>query len=171
MKLSDLKEGDYHPFYGPYIAALGDAPLVSLMEKQLNNFPQFLNSIPQDKLQFRYAAEKWSVLEMLVHVLDAERVFQYRALRIARGDQTPLPGFEQNDYVPESGASSRSLKSIVEEYQIIRRSTLALYQNFSEDILRRTGVASGAKVSVGALGFIICGHQKHHRDVLRARYL
>lgn len=170
MKRSDLNEGDYHPFYQPYITALGDEDLVSLMERQLQNFPQFLKSIPEEKTYYRYATGKWTVIEVLIHLLDAERVFQYRAMRIARGDKTPLPGFEQNDYVPESGAASRDLKSVIEEYKLVRGSTLALYRTFSEEVLRRTGIASGATVSVGAIGFITCGHQRHHRDILRARY-
>ena len=171
MKRSGLSEGDYHPFYSPYIDTLADEPLVPLMERQLNNFPQFLKSIPKDKVHYSYGPGKWSVIEVLVHLLDAERVFQYRALRIARGDQKPLPGFEQNEYVPNSGASSRKMDSIIEEYEIVRRSTLALYRTFTDEVLQRKGTASGAGVTVGALGFIICGHQKHHRDVIRARYL
>lgn len=171
MKRSALSEADYHPFYAPYIEALDDEPLVPLMERQLQNFPQFLKSIPENKVHFRYEAGKWTVMEVLVHLLDAERVFQYRALRIARGDQTPLPGFEHNDYVPESGASDRDMGSIVDEYQIVRRATWSLYRTFSEEVLQRRGTASGATISVGALGFIICGHQKHHRNVIRARYL
>lgn len=171
MKPSDLKEGDCPPFYSPYIKTLGDEQLLGLLEHQLHNFPKFLKSIPKEKTHYRYAEGKWTVIEVLVHVLDAERVFQYRAMRIARGDQTPLPGYEQDDYVPESGAASRDLKSVVEEYAIVRGSTLALYKTFSEEVLRRKGIASGAWVSVGALGFIICGHQRHHRDILRAKYL
>lgn len=171
MKLSQLREGDYHPFYQPYIDTLNDADLVVLMERQLENFPQFLSSIPDEKVHFRYAEGKWTVLEVLVHILDAERVFQYRALRIARGDKTPLPGFEQNDYVPESAANTRDLQGVIDEYKAVRLSTLTLYRSFSEDILKRKGIASGAEVSVGGLGFVTCGHQKHHRDLLRSRYL
>ncbi len=171
MKTSQLKAHEYNPYYKAYIEALGEVDLMKTMRKQVENYPQFLESIPKDKLTYSYAEGKWTVAEILVHVLDSERVFQYRALRFARKDETPLPGFDQDVYVPSSGANQRSLKSIVEEYKAIRNSTLALYESFDEAILKRKGIASNAAMSVGALGFIICGHQKHHRNIIRERYL
>ena len=171
MQITELAKGDYHPFYEPYVQALGNVELMEMLEKQYQNFPQFLGSIPEEKLEHRYAEGKWSIAEVLVHILDAERVFQYRALRISRGDITPLPSFDQDKYVPQSNATGRSLESIIEEYKSVRMSTLTLFRSFPEKILHRKGTASNAIVSVGALGFLICGHQKHHRNVLRERYL
>ncbi|MBT8290636.1 MAG: DinB family protein [Muriicola sp.] len=171
MKTSELKEHEYNPYYRAYIEALGEVDLMKTLRKQIKNYPQFLASIPEDKLNYQYAEGKWTVAEVLLHVLDSERVFQYRALRFARKDQTPLPGFDQDLYVPQSGAGNRSLDSIIEEYKAIRQSTITLYESFEEDILKRKGVASNSNMSVAALGFIICGHQRHHRNILRERYL
>ncbi len=171
MKTSELKASDYNPYYKAYIEALGEVDLMKALKKQVENYPQFLASIPEDKLYYSYAEGKWTVAEVLLHVLDSERVFQYRALRFARQDETPLPGFNQDKYVPTSGANERSIGSIIEEYKAIRNSTIALYESFDEGILKRKGVASNSFMSVGALGFIICGHQKHHRNIIRERYL
>ncbi|GGD38361.1 DinB family protein [Muriicola marianensis] len=171
MKTSQLTSSDYNPYYKAYIEALGEVDLMKTLKKQVENYPQFLGSIPEDKLNYSYAEGKWTVAEVLVHVLDSERVFQYRALRFARKDETPLPGFDQDLYVPASGANHRSIESIIEEYKAIRRSTIALYESFEEGVLKRRGVASNSTMSVGALGFIICGHQKHHRNIIRERYL
>lgn len=171
MKTSELKEHEYNPYYSAYIEAIGEVDLMKTLKKQIENYPQFLASIPEDKLNYQYAEGKWTVAEVLVHVLDSERVFQYRALRFARKDQTPLPGFDQDLYVPQSGASNRKIESIIEEYKAIRQSTITLYESFEEGILKRKGVASNSNMSVAALGFIICGHQKHHRNILRERYL
>lgn len=171
MHISELAKGDYHSFYEPYVKALGDVELMDMLEKQLHNFPQFLASIPKEKLNYRYAEGKWTIAEVLVHILDAERVFQYRALRIGRGDITPLPSFDQDAYVPQSNAAGRTMDSIIEEYKAVRKSTLCLFKSFPEKLLHRKGTASNSIVSVGALGFLICGHQKHHRNILRERYL
>ncbi len=171
MKTSDVSTQDYHPFYQPYIDTLGNSELLVLMRNQLKNFPQFIASVPEDRLQYAYGLGKWSIAEVLLHIIDAERVFQYRALRFARKDQTPLPGFDQDAYVPNSAAGNRSKESLSAEYEAVRAASIALFQTFSEADLRLYGTASNAKVSVGAIGFIICGHQKHHRNVIRERYL
>lgn len=171
MKASELTSADYLPFSQPYIDVVGDADLMELMRRQQNNFPQFIESIPESKLHYAYGEDKWTVLEVLVHILDAERVFQYRALRFARKDPTPLPGFDQDIYVPNSLAGQRTKKDIIEEYRIVRGSTIALFAPFDEEILRRAGTASNGRMTVGALGFMCCGHQKHHRNILREKYL
>jgi uncharacterized damage-inducible protein DinB len=171
MKTSELTESDYHPFYQPYIDTLGDVELMDMLGNQLTNFPKFIENIPESHWQSAYSLGKWTIAEVLVHVLDAERVFQYRALRIGRKDQTPLPGFDQDAYVPHSGARQRSKASVIDEYKAIRGSSISLFANFDRDHLNLQGTASNAKVSVGALGFLICGHQKHHRNVIRQRYL
>jgi hypothetical protein len=122
-------------------------------------------------LSFRYAPGKWSVSEVLMHILDTERIFQYRALRLGRKDDTPLPGFDQDGYVPESCADGRTLKDLISEYRVIRESSLLLFKSLPSDRLLFKGNASGQDISLGALGFIMCGHQKHHRNILRERYL
>jgi uncharacterized damage-inducible protein DinB len=171
MKTSQLSEHEYNPYYKAYIEALGEVELMDTLKKQLNNFPKFLSSIPKETLSYRYAEGKWSVAEVLIHITDTERVFQYRALRFARKDETPLPGFDQDAYVPFSLANNRSIDGVINEYKSVRQSTIALYETFDEAILKQKGIASNAAMSVGALGFIICGHQRHHRNILKERYL
>ncbi|MGI9548162.1 MAG: DinB family protein [Flavobacteriaceae bacterium] len=171
MKTSDLTTADYHKFYQPYIFALGDVELVKTLRRQRENFPQFIASIPENLWQTSYAEGKWTIAEVLLHVLDAERVFQYRALRFARNDSTNLPGFDQDTYVPYSGASGISKEEVIEDYRSIRSSTIALFSKLDEVALRRKGKANDAAMSVAALGFIMCGHQRHHRDIIRSRYL
>ncbi len=171
MKVSELRPGDCPAYYKPYLEVLGEVSLVAHMERQLGNFPQFLRSIPADRLHYRYADGKWSVAEVLVHILDTERVFQYRALRFGRRDETPLPGFDQDAYVPESLAETRGIEDLVREYQVVRESTLLLFKSFPEERLLFRGTASGQGITLGALGFVICGHQRHHRNILRERYL
>jgi len=171
MKSSELKKEDYHPFYQPYIATLGDVELVEMLRRQLENFPLFISSIPKDKFHYTYSDGKWTVAQVLVHVLDTERVFQYRALRFARNDKTPLPGFDQDKFVMESDAENWNQQEVIENYRTIRKSTIALFEKFSDKTLKRAGIASDSPMSVAALGFICCGHQKHHRNVLRERYL
>lgn len=171
MKSSELKKEDFNPYYAPYIASLGDVRLVETLKKQLENFPSFISSIPEDKFHYTYGEGKWTIAQVLVHILDTERVFQYRALRFARNDKTPLPGFDQDMFVSESKAEDWSREELIENYRIVRKSTISLFEKFSEKDLRKVGIASDSPMSVAAIGFICCGHQKHHRNILRERYL
>ncbi len=171
MKTSEIHLPDSNVFYKTYIDVVGEVELMDFLQKQLENFPQFINSIPDSKWQYAYEEQKWTVSEVLLHVIDAERVFQYRALRFARGDKTELPGFDQDEYVKFSGADRRSKESLIEEYKAVRRSSIALFTSLDRQKLKTSGIASGMSWSVAALGFVICGHQKHHRNVLRERYL
>ena len=132
---------------------------------------EVVHSIPATKQDFCYAEGKWSVRELLCHVIDAERIFAYRALRFARNDKTPLEGFEENDYAPQANAQHRTLNSIADEMARLRASTIDLYQSFSPEMMLRKGSASKNEISVMALGFIIAGHETHHRKILVERYL
>lgn len=171
MKTSELARSDYNPFYHTYIEVLGEVELMEMMQKQLGNFPEFIESIPESLIHTAYAEGKWTIAEVLLHVIDAERVFQYRALRLGRGDQTPLPGFDQDAYVPLSRAGSRDRKSLISEYESVREASLTLYRNLDDAQLNQYGTVSNSGISVAAIGFIICGHQKHHRNIIRERYL
>ena len=171
MRSTDLKADEFHEYYKPYVDTLGDVELLEMLSRQLENFPQFLASIPEEKLHYAYAPGKWTVAEVLVHILDCERVFQYRALRFARNDKTPLPGFEQDDYIAYSGAEKVTVAHLIEHYKAIRQSTIMLFSTLDEEALMRKGMASTVSTSVRALGFFCCGHQKHHRNILRERYL
>lgn len=171
MLLSELPSSEYHPFYRTYIMALGDIELIGGLKTGKTELLSLFEKIPEEKLDFAYAEGKWSLAEAIVHMIDTERIFQYRALCMARNDKTPLPGFDQDAYVPYSNASNRTKNDLFEEYRAVRSSTIALFSSFDEEAIKRTGTASGSKMSVRALGFITSGHQAHHIRIIKERYL
>lgn len=171
MKPSQLPPSEYAPYYAPYIAALNDGDMIEELEISLHEFIRFVQDIPLGKHDFRYAEGKWTIKEIILHLIDAERIFSYRALRIARNDQTPLPGFDENAYVDNSNANDRHLQQLLTELALVRQSTLALFRTFSPEMLERKGVASDNVISVRAIGLIITGHMKHHQRVFAERYL
>jgi len=162
---------EYAPYYGRYIGLLEDRPLLDILAEQIRGTLELLRSLPEAKGNHRYAPDKWSVKEVVGHVIDGERVFGYRALRFGRGDTTALPGFEQDDYVRAAGFDARTLRALTDELEAVRRSTILLFQGFSAEALARSGVASENRMSVRALGSVIAGHERHHVRVLRERYL
>src|SRR6478672_3651949 len=155
MKTQQLTAGEYAPYYQTYIDAFGDGDLFEQLEISIHDYIRFVQEVPLGKHDFRYAEGKWTLKDIIQHLIDAERIFCYRALRIARADQTPLPGFEENAYVPMANADRRHLKSLLEEFAAVRHATLLLFKSFTEDELMRKGTASNVSVSVRALGFII----------------
>lgn len=171
MKTSELQFPDPVPFYKTYTDVLGEVELMKCMRSQLINFPLFLESISEEKFQYAYAEGKWTIAEAIHHVIDTERVFQYRALRFSRGDETSLSGFDQDVFIAGANVNRRSKSSLIKEYQIVRQSTLALFEDYDAINLQQKGSASNLEWSVGTLGFVICGHQKHHRNIIRERYL
>ena len=164
-------DGDYAPFYAGYIKNVpGD--VIKALEEQLhstNNF--FKKAIPQDKIDFRYAEGKWSVKEIVGHLLDNERVMAYRALSISRNEKQSLPGFDENDYIRESNYSKRNYAGLVDELRKVRESNLPMFKSFSEEILDRRGIANNSEVTVRAILFIIAGHELHHIRIIKERYL
>mgnify|MGYP001103818199 CR=1 FL=1 len=171
MVLSELSSSEYNPFYQTYVMALGNVELVEELNRGKDTLLSLFEEIPEEKLNYAYAEGKWSLAEVLVHMIDTERIFQYRALCIARNDKTPLPGFDQDTYVPFSNAANRTKIDLMEEFKAVRDSTISLFKSFDEEAIKRVGVASGSKMSVRALGFITSGHQEHHVKILRERYL
>lgn len=171
MKPSQLSDTEFAPFYETYISLANEADLVEELEISVHEFIKFVQNIPMDKFDYRYAEGKWTIKDIIQHLIDAERVFAYRALRIARNDKTPLPGFEENNYADEANGNDRKLQEMLTELALVRQSTIMLFKNFSEEVLLRLGTASEKVVSVRALGFIIIGHQKHHQKVFQERYL
>jgi len=163
--------GDYAPFYEGYVSKVETDDIAACLIQQKADILAFLKGILWEKWAQAYAEGKWSLAEVVLHCMDAERIFAYRALRIARGDGTPLPGFDQDDYVPTSGAGTRTPASIVDEFAAIRDSTIHLFGNFSAEMWERRGTASNAEVTVAALAYIIAGHWEHHLRVIRERYL
>ena len=132
---------------------------------------QLFRSIPEDMGEYRYAEGKWSIKELLNHMMDAERIFAYRALRFSRNDKTPLSGFEENDYAPLANAHGRSVQQLCDEIERLRLSTIDLFSSFTPDMLKREGTANNSKLSVISLGYIIAGHETHHRKIISERYL
>jgi hypothetical protein len=130
-----------------------------------------IRSIPEARGDHRYAEGKWSVKEVIGHVIDTERVFAYRALQFARGDATPLAGFEQDDYVRCGSFDKRSLSDLADEYEQVRRATISLFANLDQGAWTRRGTANKNEVSVRGLAFIVAGHERHHVEILRTRYL
>jgi uncharacterized damage-inducible protein DinB len=171
MKSSSLQSNEYAAFYKPYIEALGDVILLDELELSSNHFIDFLKTIPAEKHEFRYAEGKWTIKDIVLHLIDAERIFTYRALRIARKDQTPLPSFEENEYVETAFANNRTMEDLIEEFASVRKATVSLFKTFSVEQLTQMGTASEKPVSVRAIGFITLGHQKHHVNVILERYL
>lgn len=162
---------EYGAYYGRYISLVPDGPIVDTLRDQMAETLGLLRALPESRADHRYAPGKWSIKEIVGHVADAERVFGYRALRIGRGDETPLPGFEQDPYVRAGGFGARSLRHLLDELEAVRRATVLLLEGFDEIAMARRGTASGMPVSVRALAYIAAGHELHHRTVLRERYL
>jgi uncharacterized damage-inducible protein DinB len=171
MKSSQLPVTEYAPSYAAYIKLLEDVNLIEELEISLHEFIKFVQNIPMDKFDYRYAEGKWTIKEIIQHLIDTERIFSYRAMRISRNDKTPLPGFEEDDYVINTNANGRNLQELLTEMALVRQSTIALFKSFSEEQLKRMGIASNNPVSVRAIGFSTIGHQKHHQKIFQERYL
>lgn len=158
-------------FYKNYVKQIEETDLLQALRLSGFRTQMLIHSIPAEKSDFRYAEGKWTVRELLCHIIDAERIFAYRALRFARNDKTNLHGFDENTYAPEANAGGRSLKKISDELTHLRASTVDLFEGFTEEMLLRKGTANNNEISVLALGFIIAGHEAHHRRILTERYL
>jgi uncharacterized damage-inducible protein DinB len=163
--------GEYAPYYERYISLVPDGEIISILTEQLQATQSLLEGINESKADHSYAPDKWSIKEVVGHMIDTERIFAYRALRIARNDQTPLSGFEQDDYVRHGGFRERALADLAEEFECVRRSTVHLLKSLKDEALNRRGLASDNEVSVRALAYIIAGHERHHSNVLREKYL
>jgi hypothetical protein len=162
---------EYAPYYDKYVSLVPAGDIVGTLERQLADTLALLRSIPEDRANSAYEPGKWSVKEVIGHVSDTERVFSHRALRFGRGDRTPLPGYEQDDYVRAAGFGARTLSSIADEFARVRAATAALFRSFDEEAWARRGTANDNEVSVRALAHILAGHELHHIKILRERYL
>jgi len=161
---------EYADFYAGYISGLPAGDVLEILESQKDQLHRLAANVEGDQETFRYAPGKWSIREMVGHLIDAERVFSYRALCFSRGDETPLPGFDENFYVDNASFDSRSLSSLIEELTLLRSANVLLFRSLAPEDLARIGVANTYPVSVRALAFILAGHLQHHFNVLRERY-
>jgi hypothetical protein len=158
-------------FYTRYVDNVKDLDMLDAMTSASAKVLKVVRNIPESKGEFRYAPEKWSIKEVLAHMMDVERIMAYRALRFARNDKTDLPGFEENDYAPEANAHSRTIVQLADQMARLRATTIDLFASFTDEMLMRNGTANKNKLSVVNLGYIIPGHELHHLRVLEERYL
>ena len=162
---------EYQGYFQTYVDAVDGNDMIAAQEKGSFETMNFLENLPVEKGNFRYAEGKWSIKEIILHLSDSERVFCYRALRFARGDKTDLPGYDHDKYVTESSAENRSLAEIAREFAATRKATIELFKSFDNETLDRRGTANGFEISVRAIGFVIAGHEAHHLKVIKERYL
>ena len=169
-RLQKPEANEHAEYYGKYIQLVPEGDVVATLESQGKKFVEFLRGIPEAKGSYRYADGKWSVKEALGHIVDGERIFAYRAVRIARADKTPLPGFEQDDYVKAAGHDRAKLADLIEEFEALRKANVLALKHLDDDAWTRRGTASGNEVSVRALANILVGHVEHHWKVLKDKY-
>ncbi|MFA6260921.1 MAG: DinB family protein [Bacteroidia bacterium] len=171
MKISKPEPGTYPAYYEPYISIVKGEDLMQELLTEHYDTIDLITSIDLETQHYRYAEGKWNVKEVVQHIMDAERVFAYRALCIARGEQQSLPGYDDMAYVLASGASERNINDMAREFSVLRASTIELFKSFSATMLEQTGMANKMQISVKALLFITLGHEMHHRKIIEDRYL
>jgi hypothetical protein len=161
---------EYADYYKNYIALVPEGPILDFLAKQPGEYRHLLAKVSDAEAIAPVAPGKWSIKQILGHISDTERVISYRALRFARGDQTELPGFEQDDFVREAGSNSRSVEDLLAEFENIRKATIALFSSLPPGADTRTGLANSNRLTVRALAFIAAGHAQHHYEMLKARF-
>jgi uncharacterized damage-inducible protein DinB len=162
---------EYDPYYENYISLVESEDIMPCLRRQTDELVAAIAGLPEEKGTYAYAENKWSIKEILSHLIDAERMFAYRTLRISRGDMTPIEGFEQDGYIENSHANDRSFADLLEEFSLCRKANLILFRNLDAADWQRTGIANQKMISVRALAFIMAGHIRHHLNILQARYL
>ncbi len=162
---------EFAPFYTGYVDGVPEGDIVEILQRQGRELAALLGGVTGDRGDYRYAPDKWTVKEVIGHITDAERIFGYRALRIARGDATPLPGWDQDTYVQRAGAGRRAVDDLAAEFAAVRAATVSLFRSMTDEESRRAGTANGNPVTARALAYIAAGHERHHTHILRDRYL
>ncbi len=162
---------EYASYFKSYSDLVPDETVVETLENQYNEAVSLFKGLGLSKIDYRYAEGKWSIKELIIHILDTERIFVYRALRIARKDKTPLAGFEQDDYIDNINWDKYPISSVLEEYELVRKHTILFFNSMTEEMLRQTGISNDMKMPVSAIPFIIAGHEKHHLNILISKYL
>jgi len=162
---------EYAPYYETYVGVVPTGNIITQLEKQLEETLSLIRGLSEAQTAHRYAPDKWSIKEVIGHIIDSERIFAYRALRFARNDSQALPGFDQDDFMKYSDFDSRQMSDLAEELELLRRANILMFKSFDEEAWNRRGTASNAAVSVRALAYIIAGHELHHINVVKSRYL
>jgi uncharacterized damage-inducible protein DinB len=171
MKIAKPNPDEYAEYYNKYVIKVKTDNPIQGLRKSKKKVNKLISKLNKKQLKYQYAEGKWTIKEILVHMMDAERVFAYRALRFARNDKTTLPGFDEKNYAPASKATERKIKSILEEYEATRDATIALFESFDEEMLRQVGTANEQLMSVRALLYVTLGHEIHHLKVIKEKYL
>jgi uncharacterized damage-inducible protein DinB len=162
---------EYNPYYGKYLSLVPEGDVVATLSRQLEDTLSLLRGLSEEQADSRYAPDKWSIKEVVGHVLDTERIFGHRAFRFARNDQAALPGYEQDDYVRAGNFGKRQLSELADEFEHVRRANLLLLRSLDDEAWLRRGVANDSEVSVRALAYILAGHETHHKQIIREKYL
>lgn len=165
------KASEYAHFYATYVGLIEKSNIIHILNEQMHEVFTLMNSVSGDKAYYRYAPDKWTLKEVLGHVIETERVFAYRALAISRGDKETLPGMDQDEYMAGNNYNNRSLANLSNEYLAVRVATIHLLNSMTKEMISRKGTASRTEVSVRALAFIIAGHDKHHLTIIKEKYL
>lgn len=165
------KVTEYAPYHQRYIDLITADDIFSFFKQQAEEIVTLFTNLSEDQASFRYAEGKWTIKEVLAHIVDSERIFGYRVLAISRGEKNPLPGFAENDYVRNGKYENRSLKSLLAEYSHLSSANLELFKSLDEEMLSQKGTASGKEVTARAILFVTIGHEKHHLEIIKSRYL
>ena len=171
MKPSEVRDSEYREYYGRYISEAPDIDINKGLEIGKESFVEFTNSIHGEKFEYRYDEGKWTIKEVIQHLIDTERLFSYRAFHFARRDKSPVPGFDQDHFVKESNANSKTPKELLDEYLALRNATISLFASFTDEMWQNTGVLYETPMSARAAGFVIVGHEVYHQRIIEERYL
>jgi len=161
---------DYAPAHAGYVALCPEEDVLSAIEQQSSATQKVLSSLDEAKSEYRYAEGKWSIKQVIGHMVDAERILGYRVLAVARGDEQPLPGFDEQEYVRNASFDDWKLGDLLEEYALVRRTSIVFFRNLSRDAWHRRGTANGFPISVLGMAYVILGHERHHLGILQDRY-
>jgi len=164
-------KAEYDPYYERYISLVENDDIIDTLAAQPTTLQDLITSMPEEKGSFAYAEGKWSIKELLGHLIDGERMFAYRLFRISRGDETPIEGFEQDGYIENAHSNGRSFSDLLEEFSLLRRANMILFNNLTDDDWARVGTANNVQISVRALAYVMAGHIEHHLSILKERYL
>ena len=164
-------DAEYPDFYSGYISLVPDGDVIKFLKKQKRMFMGLIDSIPEEGLLYRYAEGKWTIKQIVGHVIDTERIMAYRALVFSRGERQPIPGFNENEYVEKASFNKKDIMGLIQEFAKLRESNLLLIQNFSDEMIDRKGNANDFFFSVRAIIYIIAGHVEHHMNVIKSKYL
>lgn len=165
------EKNEYYHYYETYVSLVNETDIVAVFEDQLSELNELFGGISEEKSRFAYAEGKWTIKELVGHLIDGERMFGYRALRISRGDETPIEGFEQNLYTENAPFNDYKFSDLAREFELVRKSSVSFFKHLKETDWTRMGTASGNPVSVRALAYIMIGHVRHHINIMRDRYL